>query len=292
MISNPNYYLIRQDRSITNPVTGLSKTGGGIVVYLKKGIIYEIVDKECVCTNDIELCVVKLTVNGNKKQVLLVVYRPPNGNVANAVNTISSCAEKFSDKYNNTEYVIMGDLNINYLDKRCSQVKLLKSLEKQFGLLQVINEPTRVTLQKDTLIDLCLTNMKNISCSGAIHYFLSDHFPIFVIKKKQKIENKSCTFTGRSYANYSVEALEKQLRSLNWNDLCHEDNPNYLWDIIVTKLTKIADLLCPVTTFHITKQRPVYFTSELIEYIKERDTVLRLAAQKKRSRFMEKRVGS
>lgn len=158
-------------------MTGQGKTGGGIVVYLKKGIIYEIVDKECVCTNDIELSVIKLMVNGNKKQVLLVVYRPPSGNVANAVNIITGCAEKFSDKYNNTEYVIMGDLNINYLDKRCCQVKLLKSFEKQFGLSQVINEPTRVTLQRETLIDLWLTNMKNISCSGAIYYFLSDHFP-------------------------------------------------------------------------------------------------------------------
>lgn len=40
------------------------------------------------------------------------------------------------------------------------------------------------------------------------------------------------------------------------------------------------NLICPVKEFHITRQRPVYFTTELIEYIKERDIVLRLAAQK------------
>lgn len=100
-----------------------------------------------------------------------MVYRPPGGSVTNAVDLLSGCIEKFSDKYNNTEYVIMGDLDINYIDNKCCQVKLIKGLEKQFGLTQVITEPTRLTLHKKSLIDLCLTNMKNLSCSGVIYYF-------------------------------------------------------------------------------------------------------------------------
>lgn len=150
-------------------MTGGCKNGGGIAVYLRKGIIYEVVDLESKCTGDIELCVVKLSINGNKKQVLIVVYRPPGGNVTSAIDILTGCLENFNDKYNRTEYVILGDLNINYLDKRCHQVRLMKGIEKQFGLSQVIVGPTRVTPQKDTLIDLCLTNMKNLSCCGVLY---------------------------------------------------------------------------------------------------------------------------
>lgn len=66
--------------------------------------------------------------------------------------------------------------------------KILKAFEKLFGLSQLIHDATRVTVQKSTLIDLCLTNMKNISHSGTICYFLSDHFLVFVVRKKQKMK--------------------------------------------------------------------------------------------------------
>lgn len=209
LICNPDYNLIRHDRTITNQVTGLSKTGGGIVIYLKKFIIYEICDS--VCTKDLELCIAKLSVGGNKKQVLIVTYRPPGGNVTRAIDILTGFFDKYNDKYNDTEFIMMGDMNINYLDKRCNQAKSLNNLGKQFGLVQLIKDATRVTLQKSTLIDICFTNMENIAHSGIISYFLSDHFPIFVIKKKQKAERKSCSFLGRSYLNYSLEAFENQL---------------------------------------------------------------------------------
>lgn len=287
LICNQNYNLLRHDREIINSVTGATKAGGGIVIYLKKGIIYEIFDSLCVCNNDIELFVVKIAVNGNKKQVLIVVYRPPNGNATSAISALTNCMEAFSDKYDNTEYVIMGDMNINYLNKRCCHVRSLKGLEKQYGLSQVIREPTRVTLNKETLIDRCLTNMKNQASSGIIPYFLSDHFPIYIIKKKQKIENKSTSFSGRCYLNYSLEALEELVNCINWRNICQEDNPNSLWNKVFLELKKIADLIGPIKEFSITRQRPVYFTSELIEYIKKRDTLLRLAIRKKGSELLE-----
>lgn len=42
-------------------------------------------------------------------------------------------------------------------------------------------------------------------------------------------------------------------------------------------LLEVADKLCPVKEFCITKRKPVYLTNEVIELIKERNTVLRLA---------------
>lgn len=281
LISSFEYNVLRYDRTITNFVTGVCKSGGGIVVYLKKGIIYETLESVSVCNSDIEMFVVKITPYGNKKQILIVVYRPPSGNTANAINALTSCVNTFYDKYNNSEYVIMGDMNINYLNKRCCYVKLLKGFEKQFGLSQVIKDPTRFMPTNETLIDLRLTNMKNQAGSGVVPYFLSDHFPIYIVKKKQKSESKSCAFTGRCYTNYSLEVFEALINQINWSDIGREENPNLMWGLITLELLKIADLICPTKEFFVTKKRPIYFTEELVEYIKERDTVLSLAVCKK-----------
>lgn len=286
LICNQNYNLIRHDRTTLSPVTDLCKTGGGIVVYLRKGIVYEIC--ELLCTGDLELCITKLSINNNKKQVLFTVYRPPGGNSERALDILSGFCDKYHDKYNNTELLILGDLNINYLDKRCKQVKLLKSLEKQFGLTQTIETATRVTLQKGTLIDLCLTNMRNISHSGTVCYFLSDHFPIFVIKKKLKTEKKSCNFYGRSYLNYSLQAHERELRLIDWTNFKMEPNPDILWNTIQQILLDVSNTLCPIRKFNITRVRPVYFTNELVEMIKERDTLLRLATHKKDTSYWKR----
>lgn len=279
-VCNVKFNLIRYDRTVNNPVTGVRKTARGIVVYLKKGITYEFLENESICTDDIEMCVIRLAAGGNKKQIFLGVYRPPAGNVVRALEALTNCLEKFNARYQRTKYVVLGDLNINYLDKKCSQVKLLKTLEKQLGLTQVISEATRVTLDKSTLIDLCLTNMNNLSHSGVIHYFLSDHFPIFVVKKKLKLEKKCCNFIGRSYLNYSLEVFKSELDRINWTDILNENNPDNIWNQVMSVLMSIADTICPTKEFNITRQRPLYFNTELVEHIKERDAVLRLATRK------------
>lgn len=42
-------------------------------------------------------------------------------------------------------------------------------------------------------------------------------------------------------------------------------------------MLEIADEICPIKNFSITKRKPTYITNEILEMIKERDTVMRLA---------------
>lgn len=124
------------------------KTGGVIAFFLRKGIIFEVMEAETICTEDIEICVVKLSANGNKIQIFIVLYRPPGGSVTNAIKLLTGGIEHFNILDNRTEYVILRDLNIDYLDKKCNQLKSLKGIEKQFGLSQIISDPARVTPKK------------------------------------------------------------------------------------------------------------------------------------------------
>lgn len=152
-------------------------------------------------------------------------------------------------------------------------------MEKQYSLTQIIQDATQ--LHKKHPYRSLSNEHEEISRSGTISYFLSDHFPIFLIKKKEKVEKKSINFTGRCYTNYSLEALEHQLNLRDWHGLLQEPDPDIIWNSFLSILMEIADTLCPMKEFNITRQRPVYFTNEQVELIKERDTLLRLAIRKK-----------
>lgn len=88
---------------------------------------------------------------------------------------------------------------------------------------------TRHSQKKKRLIDLCLTNVDNIGLllSGVIIHSLSDHYPIFFIKKKKKLEKKICTFRGRSYLNYSFANLESLVNTFDWSTIESETNPDF-----------------------------------------------------------------
>lgn len=59
---------------------------------------------------------------------------------------------------------------------------------------------------------------------------------------------------------------------------------------VLSILLEAADALCPLREYNITHQRPVYFTNELVELIKEHHTILRMAVRKKDKGYWERGV--
>ena len=77
----------------------------------------------------------------------------------------------------------MGDLNINY-NKRNNQ-KELKNIISYHGLEQLIDRPTRITINTSTLIDIIITTDTSKNESNiVINNSLSDHNLIGAIHKQ------------------------------------------------------------------------------------------------------------
>ena len=64
-------------------------------------------------------------------------------------------------------------------------MKALLNITDIYGLKQLVNEPTRITLTyTSTLIDLIFTNRpENVYCSEVSHVALSDHSLVYVYRK-------------------------------------------------------------------------------------------------------------
>ena len=80
------------------------------------------------------------------------------------------------------EVILLGDLNVDYLKPRDN--KDIKALFLQNGFTQIISEPTRVTEESKSLIDvIATTNPGNIARFDVIAKSLSDHDLIRLYKK-------------------------------------------------------------------------------------------------------------
>ena len=80
----------------------------------------------------------------------------------------------------NLEVIILGDLNCDYLNDSLGQTKRLLEFLAANVLEQIIKEPTRVTCNTRSLIDLLVTSTPSLfRSSGVLSTTIRDHYPIF-----------------------------------------------------------------------------------------------------------------
>ena len=75
------------------------------------------------------------------------------------------------------ELYLLGDLNCNLLsDTPSTNTSELLNIFTTYNLNQLITDPTRVTNNSQTLIDLCVTNTPDkVRASGVLSFGISDH---------------------------------------------------------------------------------------------------------------------
>lgn len=126
-ISSKGFNVERKDRMTLrqegNNGSAKVKSGGGICLYLKNDMIYEIVNPIKNDCNDLKWLCVKTSRGGGKKQVIMVMYRPPNCNPNRATELIRESLVFLNDFHRNSEHILIGDLNFNYKNNKCPHVK-------------------------------------------------------------------------------------------------------------------------------------------------------------------------
>ena len=88
----------------------------------------------------------------------------------------------------NKLFCVTGDFNLNVLDyNKKEKVTTFLNLTFEYGLVPVINKPTRVTKNTATAIDILIqTHLYRTINAGIIKLDISDHFPIFLIAETEK----------------------------------------------------------------------------------------------------------
>ena len=182
IVAWPGYNQVRMDRSQFR-----DKRGGGLCIYIKANNKFEVIPLQILnVKKNIEVIQIKTKPPNQKPIKLISIYCPPDGSIKEFTRTLSKLIEPIDQ--DRSDLVIIGDFNIDYSNKIMLQTSGLMRLELKDSLTQIVKHYTRISKESKTTIVLIYTDMKNISKAVVINYDLSDHLPIFFIKKKQRNE--------------------------------------------------------------------------------------------------------
>ena len=266
MIDFPGFDLFRQDRC-TN------KRGGGLVIYVRKEYMEycNVVDDLSGVTSDLEQLWVTFCMPNVRHMNIAVVYRPPGSNLENSINQLRTSLDKTTE--NTYENIVMGDLNINYKQRHSNPYKLLKEVERDFGLKQIIDKDTRIAARSSTLIDIILTDCRHVFGSGVLDMCISDHQAVYMVKKKTRLEYTRIENMCRSYKHYvkteMQDSVEANLGRIEfWK---HEKNIDTMWKILLGIIEDCANIHCPLVNMKIPDNSPIWFNREIVEEIRHKD---------------------
>ena len=125
--------------------------------------------------------------------------------------------------------------------------------------------------------------MDHIS-SGVLDIAITDHLPVFLIKKKSKTPSCSVPTKARSYVNYDKKIFQENIKSHpKWKTFwqTEENNPDEMWDNIFEIINVTADEQCPVKNMYFREDTPDWITKELLSEISLKDYLYRKAKRTK-----------
>ena len=159
---------------------------------------------------DVEITTISISRPHTRKLYLILVYRPPNGNIVRAIEYLSNLI-KFIPHLETSDIIIGGDFNIDFSRTRKEDTKKLKHFSTKNNLTQHIRDPTR-PIDSDAVIDLIFTNCRYVKHTGVLPWNISDHVPVFISIKKDKTLIEKTEFTGRSCRNFDQQIFMEMVR--------------------------------------------------------------------------------
>ena len=272
LVNLPGEKIYRQDRVGKN----VKAKGGGVCIYLadKLAAYCAPVSNLSKCTSDYEIICLDITKPGLKFMTIICLYRPPTGK-------IKPCIEYLKTVFLNckSEIWILGDFNIDFLDRASIPRSNFQSLFTNYGLKQIIHNVTRPTNKSGSCIDWIVTNSPFIEQCGVSDDFISDHFTIYCIRKKNREKHSYVYREVRDLSNFDSEVYSNTLKYLNWDFITESDDVELIWSILYKRIYDILTIMCPFRKYKQREEITPWINPEIYRAIRRRDAFIKLFKQ-------------
>ena len=231
----PGCELIRLDRN---------RNGGGVCCYVRSNLNYRI--RNDLMNDNLEFLTIEISKPRSKPLIISTRYKPPDSPVS-VYDDFEELVAKIDSL--NLEYHLSGDINTDLLPGvTCPQNTLKASkLKNIYGLSQLITEPTRITLNSETLIDLCITNCpEKITTSGVIHLGISDHPIVYMMRKTRCDRSGPQTIEFRNFKDFNKESFLNDLELIPREHIFKINDPNEMWELWKNQFVQCADKHAPL----------------------------------------------
>ncbi|XP_011632002.1 uncharacterized protein LOC105423786 [Pogonomyrmex barbatus] len=175
-----------------------NRNTGGVVLYVRNDIIYETVSVQKLESNC--WCVAVEVKDKLYKGVIMVIYHLPSASHGDFMRFFEDIVEELIIK---GECMVIGDFNIDLMTDSF-YAKKVQTAMLSLGMKQYVNEPTRITKDIQTIIDLIFAN-SNKRVQVIHEPKITDHAWLEVELSVNKIENKYREFSARNYKEFDEE---------------------------------------------------------------------------------------
>lgn len=254
-------------------VSRADRTGGGVGIYIKHGIEYDIREDLIIRNhNEVQAITIEIIKESNKNTLITVIYKPPDINLEAFNQELSQFLGILTKE--NKDIFLMGDFNINLLNTNHTGTNNFLNTLYSFNLYPTIFRPTRVTSRSATLIDNIFTNTLNVNKSGIIMTDISDHFPIFAIADLSvnlKITEK-VNFRLMKKQNHII--FQTKLKEVNFDDVLNCTDVNTGYDLFNEKIMHIYNESFPFVNksikYRFNNKKP-WLTEGILTSIKQKN---------------------
>ncbi|KAI8512623.1 hypothetical protein Bbelb_092620 [Branchiostoma belcheri] len=218
--------------------------------------------------NGLEALWIELTPPKSKHLLLCCAYRPPND--TDFFSLFKESMDKASDT--NLETTILGDLNCNLLIDK-GPAEDLNFLCDLYDLTNLIKEPTRVTEQSSSLIDVILTsNSCKYSNSGVYKGGLSDHHLIYTHRGLKQPKPSPKWISARIFKRFVEEDFIADLERVPWSTISALGSVQDMWLAWKSLFEAVCNKHAPVKKFRVKgTDRPPWLSEEIREMMSLRD---------------------
>ena len=239
------------------------KNGGGLIEYVKKGVICKQMNHLCSMNNEI-ICS-QLTIR-NKKWIIVSAYRPPlYSNLINFFKDLENILNQALSKCDNI--IVMGDLNINVQNYNDSDLHHLLSLCDIFCLKNLIKCFAGI---QGSSIDVILTNKaRPFQNTMVTETGLSDHHVmITTFLKAHLVRLKPKKIFYRNYRKFNEANFLNDVKNANF--VCDTDNPEINYDNLVQVFGSIIEKHAPLKQKIVRGNEAPFMNKELKQAIYRR----------------------
>ena len=263
-ISLEDYHIIRLDRN---------RHGGGVLIYIHSSLSWDILFNG---SFDLELIVLSVSLpQSSTKHCISVLYRPPSSPVSffdNFCNMLHSVSpHRFSS------FVLVGDFNINFLNKNHPYFCKLQGILHLFSLSQTVSSPTHVSPTGiSSLIDLVLVSNPAfiLECSTIPPIANSDHYGIKLLLNWKHKTKQVCT-APRSvwcYKDADFDEASRLLSEVHWDAFLYDDDIDLSALNWQSKFLEIMTQCIPKKQLNHRRKVP-WITKSIVRLIRKRNAL-------------------
>ena len=155
-----------------------------------------------------------------------------------------------------------------------------------FQFDQNITQPTRITQNSETLIDVALTNCpENIINSGVVHVGISDHSFIYIFRKISFVKTQPKLIESRDYKNYNPDHFWRDLDNFLNQYTWESNDPDALWFQFKFVFNKVADTRVPQRSKKVRNKYTPWLSDYIGNEINYRDYLRKEAVKTKSTYF-------